>query len=263
VAKRTGTLVALLLGCACGRLGYPGGATDGGTADGDTAPCPGCDACGPACIPHDATGCDDRHSGALFCSGFEDGTLGQHVYTSDGELVLAPRAYRGQASLRARTLQAPGDHAVAHWDLPAITGGTLYLRTYLYATAVQTGDWLVLAQLGGMPAGSAPQKVSMDIYSDDRLVVTSTLGNYLLGGDTRLPLDRWLCAELAIEVGDAGRMEVRLDGVPASYSTTPVDTLPAGGFTGFFVGYWGGDENMAADVYHDELVVDDAPIGCD
>jgi len=287
----------VLFVAGCGRVGYDN-LTDDSThplADGGTeqrshcvdgvqsgdesdvdcgGSCAACDEAGACVVASDCasgacvsdrcaarTRCED----ALLCEAFETQlTTWQDASFRIGEAALSSELAHGGAQALAAFAEPHAAGRVEHQLHPAQTAGPLHARGYFYLPATtHIASYAVLMEL--TPADTS-DKISFDVYSDDRAGVVVTTGAHdgFLSAPGAVPRDRWFCAELAIEVDDLqGHVALHIDGDLAVQSTLR-QTVSTAGFEYFLVGIYSSPDNEAnAEVFIDDVIVANAPIGCD
>ena len=211
-----------------------------------------------------ATTCGTVHAGAMFCDGFEDGTedAWYNSWTRDGTTAIATdRAYRGRYSFLARTDVAAGRAAINTDVIDPTTSGHIYVRAWFYIEPVAVTD-ISLVQIGESVSPWAHASVSSVGGGTQLFINTTSPTTTRLGAAA--PVDEWFCLELHVDVSaTAGTIEHWLHGTRET-SVTGIDTLPAQGMELVTVGApYTGPSQVPARIYVDEVVVDDAPIGCD
>ncbi len=223
---------------ACGRVGFEGREDAAVVAD-DAPP----DALLPLC---------DRVPGALYCNDFETPDLA-------GATRLGASAAHAAGAWTMTA--APGAQPRLQRRLSSVASGALHLGGVVKIDG--SGDvteFVVLAQ------ALSPQfvKISLDGVSGDRAQVANlNVGNARQGAAGSLPRDTWFCYELAIDVGDAGSVSLRIDDVEVFTAWQGQSTLPAGGYTSFEIGAIAGSDNTAPlVVHHDSWIIASQRIGC-
>jgi hypothetical protein len=98
---------------------------------------------------------------------------------------------------------------------------------------------------------------------DGFVVVNNTVENQVSASTAAMPVDRWVCLELAIEPGDPGRVQVWVDGASAldrqanTLADPPIDAVHVG-----ILGFEALVADPAFSLHVDEVAVDDQRIGC-
>ncbi len=228
----------------------------------DDAMAQGADAAGSDAVAMLDTTCLTDNAGAIVCDGWESGDLttvwdGSNTKLGTIEASTA-QAYRGDYSLRIAT-EGPGSTAFVRVAFAPITAGTINLRGYLYVPATTTFlgsvEFTTLGPGGGTHAHNN--------------IVSGGRGRILLSGMTAttaaaLPTDQWICFTYDIAIGDLDGTASGTFGGETLGPIGPLDSLPAGGYENVEIGFVFTDDMMgAAEVFIDEVVVDDSPIACD
>jgi len=241
-----------------------GGTGDAASSDGGTGDAGGADA-GPPDAGPDETACDDAHAGALFCDGFESPGLiaWDRTMESSGTVTRSTtRSHRGVASLHAATTARSGKASLSSGLGVMATSGELWLRAWVYLPGGYPLDTVSVLWIGENDPPYAGVSLQATAGEEPHFWVGpegSPVGSVTL----TLPRDRWFCFEGHVVVSDtAGEAEMFVDGVRAG-GRTGWDTLPGGGFSHVTTGIeWTSTGQRSAEVRVDEVVVDDAPIGC-
>jgi hypothetical protein len=264
------------IGCPCPK-GYacspngpgcilPGGGNGGGGGGGDVdSGSPLADGGANDAGPSEPDPCRD-YEGALFCSGFEDPAFPEFATrrTQAGFFEQdRTKAFVGQASLRTSTSAPSGYAALLAPIDPPVVSGTLYLRAHLFIPSSSSNDINALF-LGNTDDDDATVGIDFDLADSERPeLFLLGYGDYASGGVV-VPRDRWFCFQSEIVVSDkAGSVTVSIDGEPA-VSLAGVVTRPPGGLDDLSVGIgWSSDAPTTAEVYYDQVVLDDAPVPCE
>jgi hypothetical protein len=230
--------IALLAAC---RFNFDAQAT-GGDDTGDAPPQPRVDCAG--------------HETALFCDGFEDPALSAWKIDGMASRATATRMH-GAAALQVDT---PGSQQLAQAKVTfaPVTSGLLAARGWFFVPAQSDVLHFDLIDI----KSSVGDLAVLGYF--DHLVIYQNLGTPGVGPETvTVPLDRWMCIEVQIQVSDPGRIDLWLDDVLVS-SITNIDALPSTGFTWMAVGLpWTDDGQTALRAFVDEVIIDTKPIGCD
>ena len=218
----------------------------------------------PDAGPPDSTACDDLYLGARFCDGFEDTAFGAWGWRREESGVVTrttSRVYRGTGAMRATTSAGSGKASLGASITP-IGSGDVWFRIYAFIPSGYTMDTVsFIAVTEGVDPwiGTALQAVTMDrahawVGPEGRAFTVSN----------RVPRDRWFCYRGHLRLSDtAGILEAWIDGTRV-ISQTGIDTMPATAHADVVVGIeWSSSSQSTADVYIDEVVVDDAEILCD
>jgi hypothetical protein len=245
--------VVILVLAGCGRIGF-------GTS-GDDEPPAGTER---AIDGTPRVGCDVLHPGALLCEGFESPSAAwDYTIINQGSAARSTaRALQGNASLEAKTFDVT-QYKDARWGLngvlPEITSGDFWIREwYWLETSTTVTDQLSILVTGNFA----------DPYPSTNVVLMPGLLNVNVNGDSHIiaynfPRGRWVCVELHLDVGAAGRVELAIDG--ASVLNVPnVDTRVAGGYTNIDAGvHYATPDQTPAHMFVDEIVAKTSAIGCD
>lgn len=215
--------------------------------------------------PLDDTACDDAHAGAIFCDGFESGDISRWLWDSEsnGTVVIQNAShYRGSYAMRGDwTADATAEAYLEARPLTGTRSGDLYLRGYFFMPSSTTFDSLNVYGVG--EAGGANDSVVVTFRAGE-LGVYPSIPDRTYASSAAVPRDRWFCLELHIRVADSGSVELFLDGA-SILTQSAIDTLPALGYTRLTAGVdqYTPRTTPSGHMYFDELVLDDAPIGCD
>jgi hypothetical protein len=300
VGRARGRIVALLaagvaapLGCglATAGLGAPDDAKphDGGVADdrrispdvgagfdagdADVAPPPGDDATSldaPADAPGDAEPPDAPAppcaTGVLFCDGFEQG-LGAwpNPEQTNGTIGLSTtRAHRGMYSVDAHenAITQGGGNPYVSIDHTQTWPPHFWVRFFVYVPSPFPPSNAALLNL----------IQSSGAYPGIQLFLTGGKGNvamttFLTGNDhtwqsaTISPLDQWVCFEVEADVPN-GTVHVSMNDTHLTDLDMMNISLPSPDTTKLGLGFFMPNVQGAYDVWFDDVIVDDNPIGC-
>src|SRR5262249_37561561 len=86
----------------------------------------------------------------------------------------------------------------------------------------------------------------------------------VLSATTAMPTDRWVCLEWHLRVATGGWAKLYLDGVEVTALTAAQNTLPTPtlGEIGLGLVAAPGSAAAARDLWLDDVIVDNSPIGC-
>lgn len=203
----------------------------------------------------------EGHETAVFCDGFEDPALAKWVVVSgqtasmQSQAPLPPHGTRLLESTTQTTQQ--GSYVTA--NVGPYTTGTLYLRGWFYVPSNIDLTHFDLFDLNSDGMGG----VSAFLYFGALTLFQSSATPSAAVAGPPLPLDRWMCLELQLEIGDPGNVYLSLDGTQVA-SFTGIDLLPGTGFHNLLTGIpWTDDGQQTARAYTDEIIVDTRPIPCD
>jgi hypothetical protein len=208
------------------------------------------------------------HADAILCSGFEQADLSDWtrvVKVGDADVTQSEaRAHTGAGSLFAESA-GPESAAVVAQEFPAVTGGELFLRAFMYVpmnVPTQTMNILFL----GDYATPDPFK-GVDINLED-----GALSTYVPGGHPErftsttlvIPRDRWFCLQLQMTVSDvAGALTMRVDG-ELGLEQKNMNTRPAAGVHLLRAGIdWSSGQTERLEISLDDLVLATTPVACD
>ena len=231
----------LVLATACGRVGFDAVAL----------------ASGDAAVPDTSPPC----AGWLFCDGFEEPALtAWHGSQEDAGTTVERLATFGRVGASLRTAAPVGTNIAAKYvDVFAPTEADVWVRLYLYAKAgtVLDVEAVTLADPARM------NELAFSLYDDG-----ADLHGHGIAGDFEVtlmeapPRDQWVCWELHVAIGMLGSVELYRDGTfvlgQASLDTRP----PAGNLTRLLVGITSKPPTLEQELFVDDVVADDARIGC-
>ena len=250
--------------------------TDAGSIDADAAPIADAsllDAAlpdvivdaGPAAVP----ACDDVHSDALFCDGFEEiPEFARWGEWSGGVSYVETPVRHGRGAMRASLVADVRSAWLKHRDPMPIVDGELFLRAHFFVPTDQPTQALTILRLeeGADPWGFVEVRIlgadlvlRAQAHPDD-----PTMPPHVATGFP-LARDRWVCIELRARVGDEGAdVEMFVD--EASRARLDVgDSLPAGGFLQFYAAVSEADpgiQDTPSHFFMDEVVFSKNRIGC-
>ncbi len=204
------------------------------------------------------TACTTEHANALYCVDFDDPAYMPRSTPTGQISVDRARSARGGASLHIHSLangSALSGHVVSQSYGPRLQTGTIYLRAFFYVpAAVVLTDYVVLMEARG-PGG----KISFDL-SPNTTAATNVQGT-VRSTPGAFVRDRWLCAELTIDIATNGRARLSIDG-QGIHDITNVNTLLVDGLDLTRAGAISSEKNADVDVWVDDFVVSRSPIGC-
>jgi hypothetical protein len=210
---------------------------------------------------------DARTCAAVLCEDFESQTIDASKWSIIGDPVVVDTAmaHSGVASAHAHATAvaggASGGSQIGTDVLmqPALAAA-LHVRAWMYlpsSDAFAHPARLMAAQQGG--SGS-----SLFLNLSDQIMVSDTASGAHTSG-TAPPRDRWFCVEWATDFSSAnGDSTVSIDGTPAASITgtmalfsPPASRIVLGVYT-----YQPAAAQAALDVWLDDLIIDNKPIGC-
>ncbi len=204
------------------------------------------------------TACNTEHANALYCMDFDDPAYMPQSTPTGRVSVDRTRSARGGASLHIHSLangSALSGYVVSRSYVPRLQTGTIYLRAFFYVPpAVVITDYVVLMEARG-PGG----KISFDL-SPNTTAATNVQGT-VRSTPGAFVRDRWLCAELTIDIATNGRARLSIDG-QGLHDITNVNTLLVDGIDLTRAGAICSEKNADVDVWVDDFVVSRSPIGC-
>ena len=209
-----------------------------------------------------ASVCGGR-SGDRICDGWEREGLGATWELVDsfgpGSSEIVRVANRGCSALECSLPDDGSRHYVEHdFDTP-VRSGSLYARVWLWLDPETPLDDFVSVMFLGEP-DEPWEGLSVQLEDGPSITLASE------PSDVRDPVPftagRWTCVEVGFEIASPGRVTLWLDGEEVSSSEG--DLSPAGGIGLLAVGaVHAGDGQGALRLRIDDVVLDDAPIGCD
>jgi len=203
----------------------------------------------------------------LICEGFESSEIVPPVWDVTQNYatvrVVSDMHHRGERALHVSTLstdQRIQGQIQRREDLTI--GPEYYARAWVYVGAPVPTESVRMLSFNSMstsePIAAGANEGFLWIYND-----AGGMNHPTADG---LPVDRWFCLELHIREAVSGAIDLSLDGQPPKHVDD--DTMPAGDvpFNRVTVGL-----SLLAltasipsiDAWFDEIVIDDAPIGCD
>jgi len=208
------------------------------------------------------------HQDAILCSGFERPDLSEWsavIEQSQASVEqTAARSFAGKGALHAESRGSESAAVVAEEFAP-VTGGDLYLRTYLYVPdGVPTetinvfflGDYATPDPFRGVDFNLEAGALSTYVPGQAPDRFTSTL--------LTIPRDVWFCLQMQMAVSrDAGSVTLSVDGALALEQAN-MKTLPDGGIHLLRVGVdWSSLQTAPFDMYIDDLVLSTDPVDCE
>jgi hypothetical protein len=159
----------------------------------------------------------------------------------------------GERALEANVQVAPST-AYLRASFPPVSSGSLSMRGWFQVPAGQSAyDLAPLAFWS-----DEEQAWALRLVTKDGQLQAWSYTTPMPGGAAFSP-GEWHCLEASIDVADAGRVQVTLDGVSV-IDTANIDTLPTGGIGAVAMGSeWAG---AAARIFVDRVLVVPTPAGC-
>jgi hypothetical protein len=210
--------------------------------------------------PQNALLCEDWEGGAFGSWGTQSGGPVPATLAVDGTMAHTGRfALHGQAPALG-----PGNdsQAAAARGFTAISSGFFAVRTYLYTEVLPAEFDLYFTIADG--AGRYYSVGGATNTAPGNWVVTHPGLGPDVYGPTVVPLGRWVCVELQlllIGAGPSGHLALLVDGVPVidqNYDTSGV----TGGLQQIVIGVDRDTGEHAVSEWFDDLVISNAPIGC-
>lgn len=251
--------------------GRDSGASDSGASDSGASDSGAIDAFAPDApdvgTPLDETGCDDAHLDAIFCDGFESGAAmpeweGVETQGAATAAWTAALSYRGGGAFESVTSEASARSLLNKEDsLGVFTSGEVHLRAYVYvpsAPGVENGALFFVSQ-----AVSPWHGIAVNLLAGRELSLYIEGTGLSVDSGRVMPADEWVCLELHVQVGVAGSVALDMNGTEV-LRRSGTDTTTSTGYAAFTIGLsWTDATTTAARALYDEIVFDDAPIGCD
>jgi hypothetical protein len=200
-------------------------------------------------------------SGFLLCKSFESGEpLGN--YDVVGQISRdVEHVYLGQYALHAhQDGTAALESAVALYDA-TIPSPDVYVRAFVWVAAPLPSNSVTFFRLQQL---NAPQH-SLDVQLSGGYVQTrATKTNMIMKSATAFPTGRWVCVEWHIHLASNGTSTVSLDDQAIAGLSAPQDTTDSPLYDLLVLGLESTDVGgpPARDLWMDEVVLDDKPIGC-
>jgi hypothetical protein len=211
-------------------------------------------------------------SGAIFCDDFESGDVSRWDGLNPGgagvtEQVDGTRPLHGNYALHATAARDAPDGGVAvagavlgkQLPNPATTG-TIAAREYVYLSALPTGSGTVLLDFDGPTFANLISASS----SSGKFTVGGTLGGH--GSQVDVPVGRWFCLELVVDVRSdtTGRVQLYLDGAASPIVDASGTTLPANqSYAILQAGLLRVDGTVAFDAWFDDVALAAQRVGCE
>jgi len=227
--------------CGCGRFQFDPLASDAGATSGDAR-----DGAASVCT-------------ALFCDGFEMDLTPWGTVTGPGTSdVQTTQVHGGTKALTVSVSDNPEFRAL-YRNLPFGGLPAVYVRAWFYVPSGTAFGHVDLLEFEASTGEGITAYVSQETFA----LFTDVNGMFANSGGM-LPRDRWFCVELEVDVSDTvGSVRLKVDGTIIT-QLTALDTLPPVGFEHIVTGlaYTGPQQFGPASQTLDDIVVDDAPIGC-
>lgn len=195
------------------------------------------------------------HPDALVCEDFEGGLDAYTPVVTSGNsaTAVASATVSGVRALEANVLVAPST-AYLRATFSPVSTGSLALRGWIQVPAGQSSyDLAPLA----FWSEAEPAWALRVVAKDGRLEAWSYTTP--LSGNATLIAGEWHCVEATLDIADAGRVRIALDGTTI-IDVSSIDTLPTGGIDALAMGAeWSG---ATAAVLVDRVAVGPTPLGC-
>ena len=241
-------------GWSCDRSGgEPGVCVRGPSSEGDAGACnPDESACGALATP-------------LVCDGFEGETISSQWNASafgEGSHRRTTDAARGCGGLEIHASGEPYRYFLSQ-SLPGAPRheGELHVRTWLRLDPEMPIRDSVAALY--VSESTAPHDgVGFHVLSGPALTLFVERASDEVYRPIDLTYGRWTCVELHFEIAASGTVSLDVDGIERA-RFEGIDLLTAGGYEIVGIGtLQHGAGEMQSRIRFDDLVIDDAPIGC-
>jgi hypothetical protein len=210
-------------------------------------------------------------AGVALCDGFEAATINTAVWTAEtsrGSVSSdTTRACRGQRSFRSSVQALTGaqdaDAELAETQtFNPTTPADYFMRLFVYvpSTVPQNNVSLFATQEATNFKGPNVLTVANKLTLDNQIPTPGVL----FTGPT-LPVDRWVCLEMEVQVAAAGRVNLWMDDVALPALSQNQNTNPTPRFTRFVIGVYANSTGVAVgpyDIWFDEVMFDTQRIGC-
>ncbi len=208
------------------------------------------------------------HPDAVVCSGFERPDLSDWtsvIVVNDATVEQTEKKKHGGRGALHASSEGQQSSAVVAAEFPAVHGGELYLRVFLYVPGglpTKTMNVFFLGDIAtpdpfrgvdfNLEGGALSTYVPQD--SPDR--VTSTT--------LTIPRDRWFCLQAHLTVAQkTGALTIDVDGT-TGLSEDKMNTNPAAGIHLLRAGIdWSSMQTEPFDFYLDDLVLSKSAVACD
>lgn len=215
------------------------------------------------------TGCAE-HTGALFCDDFEEGNADRWASEDGRGVAFVTESHAGTYAARASTTGVDQTASLVTELNTPVVSGPLHVRLFIFIPPGATTQQINLISLGD--SGDAYMAVVLR-SKDDTQGLTYLYGtkppddaNDVDSFPATVPFGSWQCLELGIEVGDApgGSMTLWRNGTMiANGNVEGADTRVADGYQRLELPIAYAAQAAPFTITVDDVVVDDAPIGCD
>lgn len=225
--------------------------------------------CNAGCFDWDArapAGVDScaQHEGAIICDDFS--SMNQQ-WDESVAVQIEEAPITGSPALHASSSEASKSSSVRYVFSPRASG-TLYVRARILipdSTDVDQINFLALKTERG--DGVTVVLRSVNAEAETYLYTVGDLSNVAEGSaPDRFELGRWHCLELALTVDDApnGLVTLSKNGqVFRSGNIVNGDTLADGGYVSLSLPISYAVQDSPFEIWIDDLVLDDRPVGCD
>lgn len=210
----------------------------------------------------------DCASGALVCEGF-NAPFPSEYSTWESSPTEQPvgslqdcDVFSGEGALRVAG--TAGDWWQTRIELPEVLEtGEVHARFYAKVSSTHPlPNYLILLELWNGPEVT-DDKISVELIAGDGLrLVLGPNGTQHGSEPGALPLDQWVCVELAIDLGAAGAAQLTLDGRPLIDLNELVTVPSAEAFSVVTFGAVASTDATGFDVLLDDLVVGSERVGC-
>ncbi len=201
----------------------------------------------------------------LLCDGFEAGAVDSAwdpVDFSPGTRAIVGDAPAGCGALAVSADASPFRHYVERvLASPPIFSGDLYVRTWIRAESAQPiNEWIAALFI----AENTDPFDGVGLHIEPGPTITLYAERDGAGVYERVPIEAgaWTCVEIHFEVSSAGVIELFVGGTRRA-RFEGIDLQTASGYRAIGIGVLHhGPMQGATRLFFDDVVVDDAPIGC-
>jgi hypothetical protein len=211
----------------------------------------------------------DMSNVVIFSEGFENGIMGAIWNASEvnGSANTSPNlVHRGNYALHvhANALAAGAALQTELVETVAVPLPDLFIRVFAFVPGGSdpTSVAIVIADQTAAPHKGVQLALAQGSFATSDSVPSPT---QTLSATTPMPSDRWVCLEWHLHVATGGYAKLYVDGVEVTALTASQNTLPNPtlGEVGIgLVAAPAGHATAARDVWFDDVIVDDSPIGC-
>jgi hypothetical protein len=221
-------------------------------------------AVGPVVCPTNVLLCDGFEGASVSTTLWDDGV----TQTNATVTLDTTHVHRGQHALHVHTnvvaTNGSAEATIGETHTFSPPGATFWARAFYYfpsSTSMATATLLDATQ-SATPFDDVALAIDHDALS---IYNGFNGGSYVASTTPLLPLDSWVCIEWEVDTGTPNQLHVWIDGqpVPALDLTQPTTATPAiGRFSIGLAVYPPNTSPMALDAWVDDVIFDQAPIGC-